>query len=175
METCIITAVVLGLVEGLTEFIPISSTAHLILVGKLMHFEGARAATFEIFIQLGAILAVVVVYWRRFLESSEFSPDQRICRPARLGIPVSHDPAGAGSRGGLPQRHQDAPLQPVQRGDRHGGGRRVDFAGGTVFHRRSQKQSGRPDRGKTRCGSAVSSAWPCGPVCPGPPPRYSAE
>lgn len=60
-------AIVLGIVEGLTEFIPISSTGHLILVGKWIHFLNSQAATFDIAIQLGAILAVVV-YYRSFFS-----------------------------------------------------------------------------------------------------------
>jgi undecaprenyl-diphosphatase len=59
-------AVIIAIVEGLTEFIPISSTGHMILVGDLIQFTGEKAATFEIFIQLGAILAVVVIYWEKF-------------------------------------------------------------------------------------------------------------
>lgn len=59
-------ALILGIVEGFTEFLPISSTGHLILVGNLLGFTGEKAATFEVFIQLGAILAVVALYHRRF-------------------------------------------------------------------------------------------------------------
>ncbi|MGH9750311.1 MAG: undecaprenyl-diphosphate phosphatase [Candidatus Polarisedimenticolia bacterium] len=61
-------AILLGLVEGITEFIPVSSTGHLIVAGHLLGFEGPRAATFEIFIQLGAILAVVALERRRVLD-----------------------------------------------------------------------------------------------------------
>ena len=60
-------AIIIAIVEGLTEFIPISSTGHMILVGDLIQFTGEKAATFEIFIQLGAILAVVVIYWEKFV------------------------------------------------------------------------------------------------------------
>jgi undecaprenyl-diphosphatase len=60
----ILVAVILGLVEGATEFIPVSSTGHLILAGHWLGFEGARAKAFEVFIQLGAILAIVWIYRR---------------------------------------------------------------------------------------------------------------
>ena len=58
-------AVILGIVEGLTEFLPISSTGHLILVSHLFGFTGDRAEVFDIFIQLGAVLAVIVEYRAR--------------------------------------------------------------------------------------------------------------
>lgn len=60
-------AAILGVVEGLTEFIPVSSTGHLIVAGSLLGFTGPKASCFEVFIQLGAILAVVILYWRRFV------------------------------------------------------------------------------------------------------------
>ncbi len=60
-------AVILGIVEGLTEFIPVSSTGHLIVVGNLLGFVGEKASTFEVVIQLGAVLSVIVLYWDRFL------------------------------------------------------------------------------------------------------------
>jgi len=74
-------AAVLGIVEGLTEFLPVSSTGHLIIANDLLRFSGEKAATFDVFIQLGAILAVVVLYWRRFTgliptQGITFSPEQ---------------------------------------------------------------------------------------------------
>lgn len=61
-------AAILGMVEGLTEFLPVSSTGHMIIVGHLLGFEGKTADTFEVVIQLGSILAVVVMFWRRLFS-----------------------------------------------------------------------------------------------------------
>lgn len=61
-------AAILGLVEGATEFIPVSSTGHLIIAQNLLGYTGTTANAFVIFIQLGAILAVVWLYWRKFLD-----------------------------------------------------------------------------------------------------------
>lgn len=58
-------AFILGVVEGLTEFLPVSSTGHMIIVGHWLGFVDEKAKTFEVIIQLGSILAVVVVFWRR--------------------------------------------------------------------------------------------------------------
>lgn len=63
----IITAIILGIVEGITEFLPVSSTGHLILATEVMGYDAARWAVFNIAIQPGAILAIVVLYWRTFL------------------------------------------------------------------------------------------------------------
>lgn len=62
------TAVILGIVEGITEFLPVSSTGHLILATELMGYDASRWALFNIAIQPGAILAIVVLYWRTFWE-----------------------------------------------------------------------------------------------------------
>jgi len=65
--TTYLNAIILGLVEGITEFLPISSTGHLIISGNLLGFTGPRADTFEVFIQLGAILAVLWHYRERLI------------------------------------------------------------------------------------------------------------
>jgi len=62
-------AALMGVVEGLTEFLPISSTGHLILAGSLLGFTGEKAKVFEIAIQSGAMLAVILVYWQRLRDT----------------------------------------------------------------------------------------------------------
>lgn len=65
----LLSALILGIVEGLTEFLPVSSTGHLIVVADLLRFNGPSANTFEIFIQLGAILGVMWHYRARIGET----------------------------------------------------------------------------------------------------------
>lgn len=79
-------AVVLGVVEGLTEFVPISSTGHLIVAGELLGFTGDRATTFEIFIQLGAILAVALLYRDRLRRLLRFGPGEGVSGRNGLGL-----------------------------------------------------------------------------------------
>jgi len=65
----IIQAIILSIIEGLTEFLPVSSTGHMILASSIMHIQDdAFVKTFEICIQLGAIMAIVMLYARRFLQ-----------------------------------------------------------------------------------------------------------
>ena len=64
----LLNAAFLGIVEGLTEFLPVSSTGHLILFVDLLGFKGPAGHVFEVVIQLGAILAIVCLYWRKFLD-----------------------------------------------------------------------------------------------------------
>jgi undecaprenyl-diphosphatase len=80
-------ALIQGIVEGLTEFLPVSSTGHLILTGSLLRFTGEVAKTFEIVIQLGAILAVVVVYRRKF---GRMLADWRSAGSAGHGLTLAH-------------------------------------------------------------------------------------
>ena len=65
----LIKAAVMGVVEGLTEFLPISSTGHLILAGALLGMDDEKAKVFDIAIQTGAIFAVILVYWQRINDT----------------------------------------------------------------------------------------------------------
>ena len=65
----ILQSIIIGIVEGITEFLPVSSTGHMIIVGHLINFTGDFATLFEIVIQLGAILAIVVLYWDKLWNS----------------------------------------------------------------------------------------------------------
>jgi undecaprenyl-diphosphatase len=92
--------VVLGIVEGLTEFLPISSTAHLLITADLLRFENSLGGTFEIFIQLGAVLAVLGFYARDLLAQArsvigrgEAAAGARAARRFWLGVLIAFLPA----------------------------------------------------------------------------------
>lgn len=86
----VVIAIILGLVEGATEFLPVSSTGHLIAVGALLGFTGERAHTFEVFIQVGAIFAVIWHYRRTLLQlvrnAFHAGPDQRLAANVLLSF-----------------------------------------------------------------------------------------
>jgi undecaprenyl-diphosphatase len=86
-------AVVLGLVEGITEFLPISSTGHLILAGDLIGFDGETAKIFEIVIQLGAILAVVWLYREKVFATIRGLSGKREARSFAMNIMIAFFPA----------------------------------------------------------------------------------
>jgi undecaprenyl-diphosphatase len=88
-----IKAAVMGVVEGLTEFLPISSTGHLILAGSLMDFNDAKAKVFDIAIQTGAIFAVVIVFWERISSTITALPTQRIARRFAVNVLIAFLPA----------------------------------------------------------------------------------
>ncbi len=83
----------MGVVEGLTEFLPISSTGHLILAGSLMDFNDAKAKVFDIAIQTGAIFAVVIVFWQRISSTVIALPTQRVARRFAVNVMIAFFPA----------------------------------------------------------------------------------
>jgi len=86
-------AAVMGTVEGLTEFLPISSTGHLILAGALLGFDDEKAKVFDIAIQTGAILAVIIVYWHKISSTVVALPTQRLARRFALNVFIAFVPA----------------------------------------------------------------------------------
>ena len=88
-----INAVIMGVVEGLTEFLPISSTGHLILVGALLGFDDDKAKVFDIAIQTGAIVAVVLVYRHKIRSTLLALPTQQAARRLLLNVAIGFVPA----------------------------------------------------------------------------------
>src|ERR1700712_4191612 len=88
----ILIAIILGIVEGLTEFLPVSSTAHLLIVQDMLGFQ-PPGEVFPIVIQFGAILAVVAVYWRRFWDVLVTLPSSKDSQNFTLGVLVAFLPA----------------------------------------------------------------------------------
>ncbi|WP_106804019.1 undecaprenyl-diphosphate phosphatase [Pseudomonas sp. S5D5] len=86
-------ALILGVVEGLTEFLPISSTGHQIIVADLLDFGGERAMAFNIIIQLGAILAVVWEFRRKILDVVTGLPTQRNAQRFTINLLIAFLPA----------------------------------------------------------------------------------
>jgi len=87
-------AIILGIVEGLTEFLPVSSTGHLLVAEKLLHLDATSWHVFTIVIQLGAILSVVAVYWRKFWTALVGLPTDPKARRFAAMIIIGFLPAG---------------------------------------------------------------------------------
>jgi undecaprenyl-diphosphatase len=89
----LIKAAVMGVVEGLTEFLPISSTGHLILAGSLLGMDDDKGKVFDIAIQTGAILAVIIVYWQKIFSTVVALPSQREAQRFALNVLIAFVPA----------------------------------------------------------------------------------
>lgn len=89
----LIKAALMGVVEGLTEFLPISSTGHLILAGALLGFDDDKAKVFDIAIQTGAILAVIMVYWHKLRDTVQGLGSRPEARRLALNVLVAFVPA----------------------------------------------------------------------------------
>jgi undecaprenyl-diphosphatase len=89
----LIKAAIMGVVEGLTEFLPISSTGHLILAGSLLGFDDAKAKVFDIAIQTGAIFAVILVYWQKIKGTVVALPTQRQAQQLAVNVAIAFTPA----------------------------------------------------------------------------------
>ncbi len=89
----LIKAAIMGIVEGLTEFLPISSTGHLILAGSLLGFDDDKAKVFDIAIQTGAIFAVILVYWQKIRSTLVALPNEKQAQQFSLNVLVAFFPA----------------------------------------------------------------------------------
>ena len=86
-------AAIMGVVEGLTEFLPISSTGHLILAGALLGFDDDKAKVFDIAIQTGAIFAVIMVYWQKIRDTLVTLPSSKVSQRFALNVLIAFTPA----------------------------------------------------------------------------------
>ncbi len=86
-------AAIMGVVEGLTEFLPVSSTGHLILAGSLLGFDDDKAKVFDIAIQTGAIFAVIIVYWQKIRDTLVALPTQKQAQRFSLNVLIAFFPA----------------------------------------------------------------------------------
>ena len=91
--TLLIKAALMGVVEGLTEFLPISSTGHLILAGALLGFNDDKAKVFDIAIQTGAIGAVILVYWQKIRTTIVSLPTDAQARQFAVNVLIAFVPA----------------------------------------------------------------------------------
>ena len=89
----LIKAAIMGVVEGLTEFLPISSTGHLILAGALLGFDDDKAKVFDIAIQTGAIFAVILVYWQKIRDTILALPSDKQAQRFGLNVLIAFLPA----------------------------------------------------------------------------------
>ena len=89
----LIKAAIMGIVEGLTEFLPISSTGHLILAGALLGLDDEKAKVFDIAIQTGAIFAVILVYWQKIRDTVVALPTSQQARVFALNVFIAFVPA----------------------------------------------------------------------------------
>jgi len=89
----IVISILLGIVEGLTEFLPVSSTGHLLVTERLLGLPDNQWEAFTIVIQFGAILSVVAVYWRKFWDVLVGLPTSREARQFAVNVLVAFIPA----------------------------------------------------------------------------------
>ena len=89
----LVKAAIMGLVEGFTEFLPISSTGHLILAGALFGFDDDKAKVFDIAIQTGAIFAVILVYWQKIRDTVATLPSSKLSQRFAINVLIAFTPA----------------------------------------------------------------------------------